>query len=139
MTEYDIRDQLEQIASDRNFAMRSAELTDMWSSYGVGVEAIEPILHFIEEHPSIDFGAPGALVHFVERFCRRGYEERLITSIKRKPNTTTVSMLNAVINGTQEHNAKLQLIEVMQAVGLNPLADENTLKRVRCYLDRYSK
>ena len=57
----------------------------MWSSKSVGPEALEPILHFMGEHPKIDFGVPGPLVHFVETFYRIGYEEKLIESVQRKP------------------------------------------------------
>src|SRR5574338_93795 len=100
MTAKDIRDQLLRISTADDFAARSAELTDVWSSAGAGLETVEPVLQFMEEYPAIDFGMPGALVHFVERFYRKGYEEKLVESVQRKPTSVTVWMLNRVINGT---------------------------------------
>src|SRR4051812_3664649 len=97
----EITEQLERIASVENFAARTIELTDSWAAAEVGVESVEPILRFMEAHPYIDFGAPGALTHFVERFYGQGYEERLLESVKRMPTLSTVGMLNAVINGTK--------------------------------------
>ena len=33
-----------------------------------------PILELIANHPEVDFGSPGELVHFVEKFYHQGYE-----------------------------------------------------------------
>lgn len=52
---------------------------------GVGIEAVTPLLELMERHPMDDFGMPGAIVHFVERFYKNGYEELLIESVKRRP------------------------------------------------------
>ena len=51
----------------------------------IGIEAVKPLLQLMERHPLVDFGVPGAIVHFVERFYKKGYEELLVESIKRKP------------------------------------------------------
>ena len=40
-------------------------LAENWETRGVGPEAIEPILRFMEANPGLDFGAPGPLVHFL--------------------------------------------------------------------------
>ena len=84
MTPREIADQLERLASSEDFATRSAELVDRLSSANVGSAAVEPILQFMEEHPSIEFGVPGALVHFAEKFRSDGYEEKLLESVSRK-------------------------------------------------------
>ena len=136
MTKKEITDQLEQIVSKQDFATHSAELIETWISVGLGIEAIEPIIRFMENHPTVDYGAPGALVHFVERFYGNGYEEILVESIKRKPTGHTVAMLNAVINGTKTIKIKKQLIEVMQQVKSNPLADQITLQQANHFLER---
>ena len=56
---------------------------------------------------------PGAIVHFVERFYKKGYEELLVESIKRKPTMHTVWMLNRIINGSEN---KKDYIELMKAI-----------------------
>jgi hypothetical protein len=134
MAAIDINDQLERVASDENFVGRSYELTDAWSAADTGVEIIEPILRFMEEHPSIDFGAPGPLVHFVERFYGKGYEEKLIESIKRKPTAHTVWMLNRVINGTSVPDTKRLLVTTMRQARLHPLVDQGTLEEIDQFL-----
>jgi hypothetical protein len=90
MNHHSIEDELNQIPQDDDFPSNSAEVVDVWISDGVGMEAIEPILRFMEEHPSVDFGVPGSLVHFVERFYRKGYEEKLVASVRRKPTSITL-------------------------------------------------
>src|SRR5258706_1872315 len=99
MASKEISDQLEAIASAEDFATSSAELTEAWSSTQVGIECVGPILRFMEEHPGLDYGMPGPLVHFIEEFYLKGYEERLIESVARKPTMLTVWMLNRVLNG----------------------------------------
>lgn len=63
---------------------------------GAGIEAVEPILKMMERHPLDDFGIPGDMVNFVEKFS--GYEELLVESLKRRPALHTVWMLNCLIN-----------------------------------------
>ncbi len=62
-------------------------------------EAVEPILRILEVNEDADFGMPGPLVHFVEKFFGRGYEQLLLASLRRNPTPHTVSMLNAIVNG----------------------------------------
>jgi len=63
---------------------------------------------FMEEHPEIDYGTPGPLVHFLERFYKKGYEEQLVLSIRRKPTCHTIWMLNRLINGARAAYGRLQ-------------------------------
>jgi hypothetical protein len=138
MTPGEINDQLEGIASDPGFAVRAAELTDSWASAGAGPETIAPVLRFIEEHPTVEFGTPRALVHFVERFFQHGYQERLVESIERKPTAQTIWMLNRVINGTKETDAKQILIAILDSARRSPLADQNTRQMADRFLARLS-
>jgi hypothetical protein len=89
-----VADDLEGIASADEFESRAYELRDAWEAAGADVETVEPILRFIEAHPKIDFGSPGPLVHFVERFYRKGYEAKLVDSFERQPTAHTAWMLN---------------------------------------------
>ena len=62
--------------------------------------AVEPLLLLMERNPDIDYGMPGPIVHFVERFYGNGYEGKLVESIKRNPTKHTLWMLNRIINGS---------------------------------------
>ena len=44
-------------------------------------ELVEPILEIIGTNPNVDFGMPGDLVHYVECFYKKGYEELLFASV----------------------------------------------------------
>ena len=57
-----------------------------------------PILEIIADNPSVDFGMPGELVHFVEQFYKNGYEELLIASVSEKPTPLNIWMLHRCYN-----------------------------------------
>jgi hypothetical protein len=139
MTHQEITDQLDRIASANDFPAQSAELTAAWFSAGIGIESVEPVLRFMERYPTINFGAPGPLVHFVERFYASGYEERLTESIYRKPTPLTIWMLNRIINATKLHDIKDRLIALMENARRNPLADQKSLEMIDRFLERLSK
>jgi len=129
-----ILSKLQQIAKRGDFFEEASELTDTWRLDPDAVDAIDPILRFMEQNPSFDFGSPGPLVHFVETFFRRGYEQKLTESINRKPTPHTVSMLNRMINVVKEPDEKRLLIELLRRVVSNPEADTNAKQRAIGYL-----
>ena len=65
------------------------------------LDSVQPLLRLMERHPLTDFGSPGPIVHFVERFYKKGYEEELLLSLKRMPTLHTVWMLNRLIKTDQ--------------------------------------
>jgi len=136
MTPDEAAAQLESIARSDDFVGRSSELVDGWSSAGAGIEMIDPILSFIERHPDIDFGSPGPLVHFVERFYGHGYDRKLLDSIERRPTPLTTWMLNRVVNGTKAPAARSALIDAMRAITVHPLADDSTRQAANRFVER---
>ena len=64
----------------------------------LGISAVEPLLLFMERHPLSDFGMPGAIVHYVEQFYKKGYEDLLVASVIRRPTLHTVWMINRIKN-----------------------------------------
>ncbi|MCI8371829.1 MAG: hypothetical protein HFI75_05445 [Lachnospiraceae bacterium] len=78
---------------------------------GAGLELVTPILQIMERHPLDDFGVPGAMVHFVEQFFGHGYEEKLVESLKRRPASHTVWMLNRIINGSENIQEYMELLK----------------------------
>ena len=73
--------------------------------------SVKPLLQLMERNPLIHFGDPGAIVHFVETFYKKGYEEELVNSIKRKPTLHTIWMLNRIINGADNKEYYLSLLK----------------------------
>lgn len=57
-------------------------------------ELVAPILEIIESNPDIDFGTPGDLVHFVEKFYKKEYEELLLKSVRKNPTMHNIWMLH---------------------------------------------
>lgn len=74
-------------------------------------DSVKPLLLLMERHPLTDFGSPGPIVHFVERFYKKGYEEELVASLNRIPTVHTVWMLNRIINATDDPEAYLSLLK----------------------------
>ena len=75
------------------------------------LDSVQPLLRLMERHPLADLGSPGPIVHFVERFYKKGYEEELLLSLKRMPTLHTVWMLNRLINGTDQVEVYLGLLK----------------------------
>ncbi|MEH7356843.1 hypothetical protein V7150_25380 [Neobacillus drentensis] len=92
-----------------NFMDIAYDVTEEIESYENAFNAVEPILKLIEQNPDVDFGSPGPLVHFVEKFYGNGYEEKLVQSIQRFPTSLTVWMLNRIINGSEGEQKKYYL------------------------------
>nr|WP_318000911.1 hypothetical protein [uncultured Faecalibacillus sp.] len=105
-----ILDQMELCIEDDEITYEFNDLIEKISDLNLGLSSIEPLLHFIEKHPLIDFGFPGEIVHYLEKFYKQGYEEKLISSLNRKPTRHTVFMLNRLINGTTHKEDYLLLM-----------------------------
>lgn len=88
------------------------------------LSSIEPLLQLMERHPLTSFGSPGPIVHFVETFYKKGYEEKLISSLKRMPTVHTVWMLHRIINGTEHLEHYLSILKQISE-------DESYHKEVR--------
>ncbi len=116
MHAHEFRDQLAEAASSSDFVSATYCLTDTWIAAGVGIESVSPVLRFMEDHPNLDYGAPGPLVHFVEQFHQRGYEEILVESIERRPTPHTLWLLRRVINGTGEGARRCLFVELLERV-----------------------
>lgn len=120
---------LEQIASSDDFLQKLSTIAARWGT-NRSSEIVEPILQFMEKHPSLDFGMPGPLVHLVEQYYGRGYEQKLVESIQRKPTMHTAWMLNRVINGTKDPDTRARLIATLKESKTNPSIDEATRQRI---------
>jgi hypothetical protein len=87
----------------------------------------------MEKNPTLDFGSPGPLVHFVEKYYRNGYEPELLASVSRRPIVHTVWMLNRLINGTKEADLRNKYIDALKAAAAHPEASAGAKKRPRKY------
>lgn len=97
-----ILQQMEACIEDNEVTYEFDDLIDKINDLDLECSSIEPLLMFIEEYPLVDFGFPGEIVHYLEKYYKHGYEDKLIDSIKRRPTRHTVFMLNRLINGNQD-------------------------------------
>ena len=121
---------LEDAVFSNGFIYIVEEVTEELKKRSDAFDAVEPILRLMENNPTVDFGRPGALVHFVERFYQHGYEQKLIESINRKPVGHTVWMLNRIINGSHGDQKKYYL-EVLDGIILYPNLSDDVVSLVR--------
>ena len=106
---------LQKYISSDNFIDIAYEVVEEIEEREDSFEAVQPILGIMEKNKDVDFGKPGPLVHFVEKFYKNGYEEKLVDSLKRCPTKHTVWMLNRIINGSQG-DRKVCFIKVLDDV-----------------------
>ena len=111
------------IESD-DFEMIMIECIDDIKSNYNQLDSVQPLLQLMERHPLTYFGSPGEIVHFVETFYKKGYEEKLISSLKRMPTVHTVWMLHRIINGTEHPEHYLSILKQISE-------DESYHKEVR--------
>ena len=85
------------ITEDQEFELAD-EVMDAMEAYPQPFDLVAPILDFISNHPKVDFGSPGDLVHFVEKFYHKGYEELLMESVLKRPTMHNIWMLHRCYN-----------------------------------------
>ena len=108
------------IAEDQEFELAD-EIIDAMELYDQPFDLVAPILDFISKHPEVDFGAPGELVHFVERFYHQGYEELLMESVLKSPTVHNIWMLHRCYNANDP-----DLVRQIQAL-VGELKQDKTL------------
>lgn len=82
------------------------EVMQAMNSISNAEELVKPILELIGNNATVDFGTPGYLVHFVESFYNKGYEELLIQSVIKTPTPHNIWLLHRCYNNVKDtkHN-----------------------------------
>ena len=77
----------------------------------------------------LDFGKPGELVHFVEHFSGRGYEELLAASVRRTPTAHNIWMLHRCYHapGDSRHDTYRELILALRQADTTPEAVQQAI------------
>jgi hypothetical protein len=121
-----------------DFIEKSYEVIEKIEGLENSFDAVEPILILMERNPYTDFGSPGPLVHFVEKYDELEYEDKLVQSIKRHPTTHTVWMLNRLINYSNGKRKKYYL-DVLQNILKLPNLDKELISDVEEYISFQNK
>jgi len=131
-----ILDNLARKVRDADFLHIAASAMHELAAMADAYNAVEPMLRLIEANECVDFGAPGPLVHFVERFYRSGYEDKLVDSVRRSPTRHNLWMLNRMINAARAEEKEYLLTELDQVVRRKDVTD-NTREAARQFLSMH--
>ena len=85
------------ITEDQEFELAD-EIVDAMEASPQPFDLVAPILELIANHPEVDFGSPGELVHFVEKFYHQGYEDLLLESVLKSSTVHNIWMLHRCFN-----------------------------------------
>ena len=85
------------ITEDQEFELAD-EIVDAMEASPQPFDLVAPILELMANHPEVDFGSPGELVHFVEKFSHQGYEDLLLESVLKSPTVHNIWMLHRCYN-----------------------------------------
>lgn len=102
---------LEQYIKDDEVTYEFDDAIEELKQLDLGLSSVESLLGFMEKHPFTDFGMPGEIVHYMERFYRHGYEEMLMKSIELRPTIHTLFMMNRLINGGGDREFYMALLK----------------------------
>lgn len=123
---------------ESEFTLIQYDIVDIIEQHKMGIEAIQPIIELMEKHPLVEFGSPGPLTHFMEKFYQENslfYEELLLQSVLRRPTVHTVWLLNRVINGAKTENSK-ELIQTLKSISANKSLHQE-IQTVASYFLKY--
>ena len=98
------------------------------------MDYFEDLFMFMENNPNIDYGMPGPIVHFMESYYKKGYEDELLKSVKRKPTQHTVWMLNRILNDANLIGRE-KYIGVMEESIKRTDVDLETKKEIKGFLE----
>lgn len=86
-----------------------------------GSELIKPILELIGNNPTVDFGSPGYLVHFVESFYGKDYIELLINSVKKTPTPHNIWLLHRCYNVDRDNDIYKKTVMDLKNADTTPI------------------
>jgi hypothetical protein len=73
----------------------------------------------MSDHPDLNYGMPGAFVHFIETFPEEAYVDFLIANIRKQPTEHNIWMLLRIMN-TWKSPRHAEYVEVMKQALLHP-------------------
>lgn len=88
-----------------------------------GEEYIQYLINFMRDNPMIDYGMPGPVVHFIEKYPQDKYKIFLLSALNEKPNCHLLWMLNRITNIANESDRK-KYIEVFRIISERKDIDE---------------
>ena len=135
MTE-EIIERLEEYLGSEEFEYEAENCMEELDESGEGINAVLPLLRFLERHPMADISMTSAVVRYMEQFYGRGYENILMDSVRRRPTVHTVRMLGRLRNAAIDEG---QDGEEFEDVLIDVLSSEAEDVKLRISLELYLK
>jgi len=98
------------------------------------IEYVQNLLQFMGEHPDIDYGMPGPVVRYIERYFQKGYEALLYESLSVAPTQHTLWMLNRILNSPKLAE-KDKYLALLERIAENADIDETVREDAQNFLD----
>jgi hypothetical protein len=99
--------------------------------------AISELFAVMERLPDSDLGTPGPLVHTLERL--KGYEEELISSVRRLPTPLAVWMLNRILNTPLPRDQRAHYLQLLQHAARHPTAPSEATSSAEDFIERQNE
>lgn len=116
-------DELKNSILDEDFYKTNEILEKVYNEENA-FDYISKLLELMEENPELDYGMPGPVVHFMEKFYKNGYEKLLLASVKKYPTTQTVWMINRIINDNTLGDRTQYIQALMEVSNRNDVSEE---------------
>lgn len=113
---------------------RLAELTDALKGVPDAEKAIPEMFSLIERLPDAELGSPGPLVHTMERW-RGGHEHELVNSVRRRPLTLSVWMVNRILNTDLPDETRRSYMSLLNEAATHPAASETVREDARRFIE----
>lgn len=95
---------------------------------------IPSIFKFFEHHPLDECGMPGPLIHLVEDYYPK-YRTILLASLQKTPNSSSILMINRILNSSLSQEERSEYIASLEAVMNNENVNQQLQEEVSSYLD----
>ena len=119
--------------SDEDF-YATEEILDKITEDDGSIEYVDAILRFMESNPNVDYGMPGPVVHYIERYFLQGYEQLLFESLTRKPIQHTLWMLNRILNSPKLEDRE-KYLTLLSKIASDEFVDEAVRNDARKFMD----
>ncbi len=119
--------------SDEDFCA-TEEVLDKITEDDGSIEYVDAILRFMESNPNVDYGMPGPVVHYIERYFLQGYEQLLFESLTRKPIQHTLWMLNRILNSPKLEDRE-KYLTLLSKIASDESVDEAVRNDAKKFMD----
>jgi hypothetical protein len=113
-------------------------LTDELMSLPKPERAVRSLFDVMERMPDSDLGSPGPLVHTLEQM-RGHYESELVESIKRRPTSLAVWMVNRILNATGSPEQRQFYMDLLRFAAEHPTAPESARRQAHGFIEHQTK